>query len=247
MMALVSSSQANSRMVFNGYSPFNSNSPSDSGQNKESSSLQPGGEDKLSLSGEARALSEKENRSATVADSEDATAGKNTIDSTELTMEEQAQLQQLKHRDAEVRTHEQAHMAAAGQYSRGGPSFSLKKGPDGKDYAIGGEVNIDIGKEKTPEETVAKMRIISQAALAPANPSSADRRIAAQASVKEAQARQEISASQQEDLLASEKQTDHNPHPRPEAPETVITNAAPGDSVGTLKTMVEAYIKVAAY
>lgn len=36
------------------------------------------------------------------------------------------QIQQLKSRDAEVRAHEQAHIAAAGQYSSGGPSFPIK-------------------------------------------------------------------------------------------------------------------------
>lgn len=111
------------------------------------------------------------------------------------------QLRELKQRDTEVRTHEQAHLATAGQYSRGGASYTYQKGPDGVSYAVGGEVGIDVGKEKTPEATITKMQTIKRAALAPASPSGADRSIAAHASVLEAQARQEILLQRQEELL----------------------------------------------
>ncbi len=113
-------------------------------------------------------------------------------DQQRLTEEELKQLTELKRRDREVKTHEQAHLAAAGQYAAGGASFSYQNGPDGKRYAIGGEVPIDIGKERSPEATVLKMRTVKRAALAPANPSPADRSIAASATAKEAQAMKEI-------------------------------------------------------
>ena len=247
MMSYVSNSQANPGLVPGGYKAFSTTSSSSSDENQ--ASLFPGqeGEDRLSLSSEARARSAEESYRAAGAENESPTAAKNSSDSPELTTEELAQLQELKLRDMEVRTHEQAHMAAAGQYSRGGPSFSLQKGPDGKSYAIGGEVNIDVGKENTPEATVAKMRVIKQAALAPASPSSADRRIAAQASVKEAQARQEISANQQENLLAAEKQPGNQSPSISNSSNTVVSNHAPVDSVGTLKTMLEAYKIAASY
>lgn len=119
----------------------------------------------------------------------------------QLDRQEIQQLQNLKRRDMEVRTHEQAHLSAAGRYARGSASFTLQKGPDGRSYAVGGEVGIDVGKESTPEATLAKMQTIKRAALAPANPSAADRRIAAQATVKEAQARQELLMKTQEELL----------------------------------------------
>jgi multidrug efflux pump subunit AcrA (membrane-fusion protein) len=121
-----------------------------------------------------------------------------------LDKQELSQLQQIKLRDGEVRTHEQAHLSAAGQYARGGASFTYQKGPDGVSYAVAGEVNIDVTKESSPEATIAKMQTIKRAALAPANPSGADRRIAAQANVKEAQARQELLQVQQEELLNGE-------------------------------------------
>lgn len=109
-----------------------------------------------------------------------------------LTEEQLRQISELKRRDTEVKTHEQAHLAAAGQYAAGGASFSYTAGPDGKRYATGGEVPIDIGKESSPEATILKMRTVKRAALAPANPSSADRSIAAQATAKESQAMKEI-------------------------------------------------------
>jgi hypothetical protein len=109
-----------------------------------------------------------------------------------LTPAEQQMVQQLKNRDREVKTHELAHLANAGQYARGGPSYSYQLGPDGQRYAVGGEVPIDISKEKTPEQTIQKMEVVRSAAMAPAQPSSADRSIAAAAAALEAQARQEI-------------------------------------------------------
>ncbi|MEE4313444.1 MAG: putative metalloprotease CJM1_0395 family protein [Desulfofustis sp.] len=108
---------------------------------------------------------------------------------------EQTVLRELQSRDREVRTHEQAHLAAAGAYARGGASFVYQKGPDGRMYAVGGEVGIDIGRAATPEETIVKMQTVRRAALAPAEPSAADRRIAAQASIRLAEAQRELQSS----------------------------------------------------
>lgn len=119
------------------------------------------------------------------------TAAKDS-DSSGLSQEEQKIQLDLQRRDTEVRTHEQAHLSAAGQYAAGGASFTYVTGPGGKKYASGGEVPIDMSKEKTPEATIAKMRTVRRAALAPANPSGADRGIAAQASSVEAQAMKDI-------------------------------------------------------
>lgn len=118
-----------------------------------------------------------------------------------LTQEELQTITELQKRDTEVRAHEQAHLSAAGQYATGGASFSYVTGPNGKRYTNGGEVPIDISREKTPEATIQKMRTVRRAALAPANPSGADRGIAAQASsmeaaaMKELQSKPEVSAS----------------------------------------------------
>ncbi|GGY49298.1 putative metalloprotease CJM1_0395 family protein [Parvularcula lutaonensis] len=110
----------------------------------------------------------------------------------ELTDEEQRVVQKLKARDREVRAHEQAHKLVGGQYA-GAISYDLQRGPDGQDYAIGGSVPIDVSKEGSPEETAAKMRIVIRAALAPAEPSAADRAVAAAAQAKLLEAQAEIS------------------------------------------------------
>ncbi|GAB3264611.1 putative metalloprotease CJM1_0395 family protein [Chitinimonas naiadis] len=99
----------------------------------------------------------------------------------QLSADELAQVEKLKARDREVRQHEQAHLAAAGGLTISGPSFSYQRGPDGVNYAIGGEVSIDTSPGNTPEETLRKARQIERAALAPKDPSSPDRSVAARA------------------------------------------------------------------
>jgi len=108
-----------------------------------------------------------------------------------LSDEEKAQVEKLKKRDQEVRAHEQAHKNAGGQYA-GSASYSYQVGPDGKRYAVGGEVSIDIAPiEGDPDATISKMNVIISAALAPAKPSSQDRRVAAQAAAQRNKAQAE--------------------------------------------------------
>lgn len=133
---------------------------------------------------------------ATDTEQQETTKGQTGAGGRKLSLPEEKEVQQLKARDREVKAHELAHLAAAGQYVRGGPSYSYQRGPDGQMYAIGGEVPVDISKETTPEQTIQKMEIIKRAAMAPTEPSSADRGIAAAAAVLEAQARQEMQAVQ---------------------------------------------------
>ncbi len=116
----------------------------------------------------------------------------------EFSPEDQARIDQLKARDLEVRQHEQAHLAAAGGLATSGASYTYERGPNGVNYAVGGEVNIDTSPGRTPEETLEKARQIQAAALAPAEPSSADRSVAARAAQMQQQAQAEISAKQQE-------------------------------------------------
>jgi hypothetical protein len=110
----------------------------------------------------------------------------------QLERQEQQEIQQLKSRDQEVRAHEQAHAAIGGRYA-GAPSYSYEQGPDGKQYAVAGEVQIDIAPVPgDPQATVQKMQQVRSAALAPAEPSAADRRIAAQAAQQQVQAQAEL-------------------------------------------------------
>ncbi len=116
----------------------------------------------------------------------------NSGDTTHLTPEALALISKLKARDTDVRQHEQAHLAAAGALALSGAAYTYQRGPNGVDYAIGGEVHIDTAPGRTPEETISRARTIQAAALAPADPSGADRAVAAQAAQMEQQARAEL-------------------------------------------------------
>ena len=125
-----------------------------------------------------------------------------------------SEIAKLRARDREVRAHEQAHAAAAGGLARGGPTFTYERGPDGKQYAVGGEVNIDTSPVAgDPEATIRKARQIRAAALAPADPSSQDRAVAASATAIETKARQEIQKAQREESL--EQPEGHSPPVNP--------------------------------
>ena len=118
----------------------------------------------------------------------------------ELQLEQELQqIKELKARDTEVRTHEQAHAAVGGQYA-GSPSYEYQRGPDGTNYAVGGEVPIDVGViNGDPQATIDKMQTVRAAALAPAEPSGADRAIAADATQKIAAAQAELASADDED------------------------------------------------
>lgn len=119
-----------------------------------------------------------------------------------LTEDEQQKVEELKQRDQEVRQHELAHKAVAGQYARGGVSFSYERGPDGRNYATGGEVNIDTSKvPNDPEATLRKAEVIERAATAPQEPSSQDRKVAAEARQMATEARGEIAEQRAADRV----------------------------------------------
>lgn len=108
------------------------------------------------------------------------------------------QIRELKQRDQEVRAHEQAHASTGGSYA-GSANFTYQQGPDGVRYAVGGEVPVDVSKvANDPAATLTKMEQVQRAALAPAEPSSQDRQVAAQAGQIAAQALNELSEQQRE-------------------------------------------------
>ena len=110
-----------------------------------------------------------------------------------LSQGEQKEVRELKERDQQVRAHEQAHLAASGGLARSGASFEYQTGPDGRRYAVGGEVNIDTGPvEDDPQATLRKAAHIRRAALAPADPSPQDRAVAAEAAAMAVKAQQEL-------------------------------------------------------
>ena len=156
---------------------------------------------------------------------ERATADESERQNTEqLTEQEQQKLRELKARDREVRAHEQAHSAAGGRYA-GAASYSFQRGPDGQSYAVGGEVGIDISPVAgDPMATISKMQAVYRAALAPAEPSTQDRRVAAEAASQVAAARAELArqaqphpgrASAQDEQAGAEQSTSGKDYPSP--------------------------------
>tara|TARA_R110002167_G_C12705358_1_gene654330 strand:+ start:13452 stop:14429 length:978 start_codon:yes stop_codon:yes gene_type:complete len=124
--------------------------------------------------------------------------------SKEALFAEQQEVKSLKLRDQEVRSHELAHAAVGGAYT-GAPNYSFEVGPDGNKYAIGGEVSVDLAPvDGNPSATIAKMQKVHAAALAPANPSIQDTRVAASAAKLIAQAQSELSAISLEDPNAKQ-------------------------------------------
>lgn len=108
---------------------------------------------------------------------------------------EQREIRELQTRDQEVRTHEQAHATVGGRYA-GAPSYEYQQGPDGKRYAVGGEVQIDVAPiPGDPAATIQKMQQVKAAALAPAEPSAADRSVASTAQQRLIAAQAELIAS----------------------------------------------------
>lgn len=104
------------------------------------------------------------------------------------------ELAELKARDREVRAHESAHQAVGGQYA-GSISYVYERGPDGAQYAVGGEVSISTAPiQGDPQATIEKMRTVRAAALAPAEPSPQDRAVAAEAMQLMLQAQSELSS-----------------------------------------------------
>ncbi|WP_309045210.1 putative metalloprotease CJM1_0395 family protein [Marinobacter sediminicola] len=129
------------------------------------------------------------NRKSVEADATDKKVG--GLDEAEL-----KELTELKARDREVRAHEAAHQAVGGQYA-GAISLSYQRGPDGAQYAVGGEVSIDMSPVNgDPQATIEKMRVVRSAAMAPAEPSGQDRAVAAQAMQVMLQAQSELALEQ---------------------------------------------------
>lgn len=111
---------------------------------------------------------------------------------------EAAVIRELAQRDREVRQHEMAHKSAAGS-AAGAISYDYQRGPDGRLYAVGGEVAIRLSPPSNdPAEVQRYAEQILRAALAPAEPSGQDRQVAAQARAMIADAQAELAQSSSE-------------------------------------------------
>ncbi|MBC8286125.1 MAG: hypothetical protein H8E42_01490 [Nitrospinae bacterium] len=176
-------------------------------------------EDRVSLSGASLSHASTVFEAKELADEEEsATQQTGPKSDLELSEEERRLLTELRSRDAEVRAHERAHLSAAGPYANGAPTFEFQTGPDGRQYAVGGEVSIDSSPVSgDPEATVRKAQTIKRAALAPRDPSAQDRQVAAQAAQLEAQARQEVKAEKVEEKEQTTESTSSSPEENKES------------------------------
>lgn len=168
--------------------------------------------DTISIKVAAAEASEKSKR-----DAEDAKKAKGHSqkeyfnENKELTETERTQVEKLKARDKEVKQHEQAHLVVAGQYAVSGASYNWQQGPDGKKYAVGGEVQIDTSEvPEDPRATINKMEQVKRAALAPVNPSTQDYQVAARAENTASQARAELTNTQISETNKAHQQAETN-------------------------------------
>ncbi|MCC5855195.1 MAG: catalase [Idiomarina sp.] len=149
---------------------------------------------------EAEGIRRRADREPTEDDNTDASSEGESEQERREAQAEERELRELRQRDQEVRRHEEAHANVGGQYA-GTPQYEYERGPDGRNYAVGGEVEIDVSPiPGDAAATLRKMQTVQRAALAPEEPSPADRRIANEASRKEAEARREIAEERAEEM-----------------------------------------------
>lgn len=125
----------------------------------------------------------KDNFTAT---QDSAAAQNNAPDINGLTPSEQETVRRLQEIDSDVRQHEAAHQAAGGIYA-GAATFGYVRGPDGKNYAVSGQVPISTPATSDPEEAAKMASRVLAAATAPGGGlSGQDVAVAAQASANRA-------------------------------------------------------------
>jgi len=145
---------------------------------------------------------EKNEKAERRANEKDTSKGEANAGPRKLKPAETRQVAELSERDRQVRAHEAAHQAAAGSLG-GAASFTYETGPDGRSYAVGGEVPVDMSGGRTAAETATRAAQIRAAALAPADPSPQDLAVAATATAMEAAARQQMTREQSTALRAA--------------------------------------------
>ncbi|MBY0342127.1 MAG: hypothetical protein K2Q19_13315 [Rhodocyclaceae bacterium] len=138
---------------------------------------------------------------------------------TELSPQEQRRIAELKRIDAAVRAHEQAHIAVGRELITSGPNYQYTYGPDGKRYAVGGEVGIDTSPEREPEANIDKGQRIQDTALAPVDPSPQDYRVAATGKQLEDQGRRDLRAERAAEAAPRDSRVDAYASPRERTPQ----------------------------
>ncbi len=162
------------------------------------------------------------------------------INGVELTLQQVQQLRELQSIDRNVKAHEAAHQAAGGGLA-GAASFSYTRGPDNQMYAVAGEVPIRMQEGRTPEETIANARQVAAAAMAPADPSPQDYKVAANAAKMEFDARAEATKlkaqeakEKKEEEEEKQESSDKNNQDSKNNPEKIEANKEFKNFIGTI-------------
>ena len=166
----------------------------------------------------------------------DKNAGQKNIG--ELSLEEQRIVAELQAADTNVRAHEAAHMAAGGGLTSPA-SYTYERGPDNKMYAVAGEVGISTSEGNTPQESLNKAQTIRRAALAPADPSPQDLKVAAQAASMEMSERAQI---MQEKMAQNSQNTNNSNETSGDAvnsAENSAVNSAENSNVNSVENSTE--------
>jgi len=154
----------------------------------------------------------REKRSQFVSSDTDNKTRSNKLSRDKLNNESDELLSKLKTRDRQVRAHEAAHRQVAGRYVRGRTGFKTEKGSDGKEYAVSGDVSIDTSAiPGDSKATLAKAQLVGRAALAPADPSTQDRVVAAKAARMAAIARADIAQQRADKMRQDDDAMDVQP------------------------------------
>ena len=123
--------------------------------------------------------------------------------SDELSEDEERLVRDLQSRDTEVKAHESAHQTAGGGMV-GAASYTYQQAPDGKMYAIGGEVSISTGEASSPQEAIANAQQIIASAMAAGSPSPQDFAVATSAKMMQIKAEQQLTRQKEEQIAGIE-------------------------------------------
>jgi len=93
-------------------------------------------------------------------------------------------LQKYKTVDADIRSHEQVHATIGATTTP--ISYNYQQGPDGKMYAVGGSVKLDVSIPNDPKAAISKLDQLSKAVSGVDNMSGADLAIASAANTNKA-------------------------------------------------------------
>ncbi|MBD3166758.1 hypothetical protein GF324_09180 [bacterium] len=118
---------------------------------------------------------------------------------------EEERTRDLEERDEKVRRRAEAQKAAAGSLAGGSPVYQYEIGPDGRQYAVSGHVNIKVREGRTPEERLKNAEKAERAATAGGEITPKSAQIAAEARREARRAREEIEEQKREDGNESEQ------------------------------------------